>query len=167
MNLFAGQFVATFGSADRYLARIAAARGDDREADARFEAASAMDEAMGSAVHVAETMAYQAVHRINGGRVTDGHELARRARALAEPVGQRRVLRILARAAGPEAPDGLTERELEVLKLLAAGLSNREIGERLYISGNTAANHVRSILIKTGATNRTQAAMYAATHELA
>ena len=53
-----------------------------------------------------------------------------------------------------------------MLRLLAEGLSNRAIGERLYISTNTAANHVRSILIKTGAANRTQAAMYAADHEL-
>ena len=53
-----------------------------------------------------------------------------------------------------------------MLRLLAAGLSNRAIGERLYISTNTAANHVRSILLKTGAANRTQAAMYAADHEL-
>lgn len=45
-------------------------------------------------------------------------------------------------------------------------MSNRAIGERLFISTNTAANHVRNILIKTGAANRTQAAMYAADHEL-
>ena len=54
-----------------------------------------------------------------------------------------------------------------MLRLLAEGLSNREIGNRLYISGNTAANHVRSILLKTGAANRTQAAMYAVEHGLA
>jgi DNA-binding NarL/FixJ family response regulator len=65
-----------------------------------------------------------------------------------------------------DGPDGLTERELEVLRLLATGLSNREIGARLFISGNTAANHVRSILMKTGAANRTQAARYAADHQL-
>jgi DNA-binding NarL/FixJ family response regulator len=53
-----------------------------------------------------------------------------------------------------------------VLRLLAAGLSNREIGVQLYISANTAANHVRSILTKTGATNRTQAARYATDHHL-
>ena len=46
----------------------------------------------------------------------------------------------------PTGPDGLTDRELEVLRLLAAGLSNQEIGAHLHISGNTAANHVRSIL---------------------
>ena len=68
--------------------------------------------------------------------------------------------------AHPGAPDGLTDREIEVLRLLAGGLSNREIGARLHISSNTAANHVRSILMKTGAANRTQAAMYAARHEV-
>jgi DNA-binding NarL/FixJ family response regulator len=53
-----------------------------------------------------------------------------------------------------------------VLRLVAEGRSNREIGEQLFISQNTAANHVRSILLKTGATNRTSAAMYAAEHDL-
>jgi DNA-binding NarL/FixJ family response regulator len=53
-----------------------------------------------------------------------------------------------------------------VLRLLAEGLLNREIAERLVISENTAANHVRSILAKTGSGNRTQAAMYAAAHQL-
>ena len=66
----------------------------------------------------------------------------------------------------PAATDGLTQREVEVLRLLAAGLSNREIGVQLYISANTAANHVRSILTKTGTTNRTQAARYATNHHL-
>ena len=91
--------------------------------------------------------------------------MAEEARTIAAPIGQARVLGLLSPllAAGP---DNLTEREVEVLRLLAAGLSNRAIGERLYISTNTAANHVRSILLKTGAANRTQAAMYAADHEL-
>ena len=53
-----------------------------------------------------------------------------------------------------------------MLRLLAGGLSNQEIGARLHISTNTAANHIRSILMKTGAANRTQAAMYAARHEV-
>jgi DNA-binding NarL/FixJ family response regulator len=47
-----------------------------------------------------------------------------------------------------------------VLGLLAQGLGNRAIAERLVISENTAANHVRSILAKTGSANRTQAALY-------
>ncbi|HXO08220.1 MAG TPA: response regulator transcription factor, partial [Solirubrobacteraceae bacterium] len=58
-------------------------------------------------------------------------------------------------------PDGLSWRELEILRLVAAGRSNREIGEELFISGHTVANHVRNILRKTGAANRTEAAAYA------
>jgi DNA-binding NarL/FixJ family response regulator len=49
---------------------------------------------------------------------------------------------------------------------VAAGRSNREIGEELFISGHTVANHVRSILRKTGAANRTEAAAYAFRHAL-
>ena len=86
--------------------------------------------------------------------------LAARCRAIAASAGEAPA------AAGPGFPDGLSAREVDVLRLLAEGCSNRAIGERLTISSNTAANHVRSILIKTGAANRTQAAMYAADHEL-
>ena len=64
------------------------------------------------------------------------------------------------------APAGLTAREREVLRLIGEGASNRSIAERLVISENTAANHVRSILIKIGAANRTQAAMFAVAHGL-
>jgi DNA-binding NarL/FixJ family response regulator len=53
-----------------------------------------------------------------------------------------------------------------VLRLVAAGRSNREIGEQLNISANTAANHVRSILQKTACANRAEAATFAARHEL-
>ena len=53
-----------------------------------------------------------------------------------------------------------------MLRLLGEGLSNRDIASRLVISENTAANHVRSILAKTGSENRTQAAMYAAAQGL-
>jgi DNA-binding NarL/FixJ family response regulator len=51
----------------------------------------------------------------------------------------------------------LAAREHEVLRLLAHGRSNRETAEVLVITENTAANHVRSILLKIGAANRTQA----------
>jgi DNA-binding CsgD family transcriptional regulator len=51
----------------------------------------------------------------------------------------------------------LSRREVEVLRLVADGRSNREIGELLFISSNTAANHVRAILQKTGAANRAEA----------
>ena len=164
-NVMSGQFVALFGSADRYLARIAALVGETALAEEYFSTALQMDRRMGSVVHVAETLARHAMFAAGCGRTEDALRMAEEARAIAVPIGQARVLALLSplSAAGP---DNLTEREVEVLRLLAAGLSNRAIGERLYISTNTAANHVRSILLKTGAANRTQAAMYAADHEL-
>ena len=70
-------------------------------------------------------------------------------------------------AAAPAAlPDGLSAREVQILGLVARGLSNREIGGALSISEHTAANHIRSILRKTGSANRTQAASYAHRHGL-
>ena len=65
------------------------------------------------------------------------------------------------RARRSSLPRGLSAREVEILRLVARGLSNREIGRALSISEHTAANHIRSILRKTGAANRTEAAAYA------
>jgi non-specific serine/threonine protein kinase len=62
--------------------------------------------------------------------------------------------------AGDAFPDGLSNREVEVAVLLVEGLTNREIGERLFISAKTVANHVQSILNKTGSGNRAEAAAY-------
>ncbi|WJV50659.1 helix-turn-helix domain-containing protein [Streptomyces flavofungini] len=58
-------------------------------------------------------------------------------------------------------PAKLTCRELDVLRLLALGLSNRLIARELDISEKTAKNHLSSIYLKIGATDRTQAALYA------
>jgi DNA-binding CsgD family transcriptional regulator len=66
----------------------------------------------------------------------------------------------------PVYPDGLTRREVEVLRLIAAGRSNREIAQELTISPNTVLHHVSNILSKTGVHNRAEAATYAARHGL-
>jgi len=63
-------------------------------------------------------------------------------------------------------PDGLSEREVQVVRLIAGGKSNREIAEALVISRNTVERHVNHILAKTGASNRTQVAGYAHRHKL-
>ena len=169
MNLVCGTLIATFGSADRFLGRMSAFLGDHDGADRSFAAALDMDRRMRSVVHMAETLAHHARFAATLGQADRARDLARQAHELAEPIGQRRVLGKLEALEAPAttaAPDGLTERELDVLRLVSAGLSNQQIGARLHISANTAANHVRSILIKTGAANRTQAAMYAAQHQL-
>ena len=166
MNLVSGTLIATFGSADRLLARIAALLGDRAAAARHFGVALAMDRRMRSVIHVAETLAYQALFAASAGHRDQARALADEARRLAGPIGHNRVIRILAPIAPSTRPDGLSEREIDVLRLLATGLSNQEIGAHLHISANTAANHVRSILMKTGAANRTQAAIYAARHGL-
>ena len=78
----------------------------------------------------------------------------RREGALAEP------------GTGPAYPDGLTEREVEVLRLVAAGKSNPEIGEELFISPRTVTTHVSNILNKINAANRAEAAAFATRNDL-
>jgi DNA-binding NarL/FixJ family response regulator len=60
----------------------------------------------------------------------------------------------------------LTERELEVIRLIAEGLSNANIAERLFISTNTVARHIAGIFSKTESENRVQAANYTREHSL-
>ena len=83
-------------------------------------------------------------------------------RPLMERVADRQAAKETQPAALASYPDGLTQREVEVLRLLALGRNNREIAEELVISLRTVAHHVTSILSKTGSANRTEAAAYAA-----
>jgi DNA-binding CsgD family transcriptional regulator/pimeloyl-ACP methyl ester carboxylesterase len=70
-------------------------------------------------------------------------------------------------AEGVIRPEGMTSREVEVLRLVAAGRSNRQIAEELSISINTVDRHVSNILTKIGATNRAEAASFAVRNQLA
>jgi NarL family two-component system response regulator LiaR len=65
-----------------------------------------------------------------------------------------------------EAPQPLTERETDVLRLLAQGQSNQEIARNLHISMTTVRSHVSNILMKLGVSNRTQAALVARERQL-
>jgi HD-GYP domain-containing protein (c-di-GMP phosphodiesterase class II) len=82
------------------------------------------------------------------------------------------VVNAVLRAAGHSVqrrrdwPAGLTSREVEVLRLVARGLSSREIAEQLVISHKTARNHVEHVYMKIGASNRAQASILAIKHGL-
>jgi DNA-binding NarL/FixJ family response regulator len=85
-------------------------------------------------------------------------------RTFMDAVVQERLVAAVTAAAPvstPKAIDGLTARETEVLALMADGLSNAEIGERLFLSVATVKTHINRIFAKTGARDRVQAVRYA------
>ncbi|MEV4141887.1 response regulator transcription factor [Dactylosporangium sp. NPDC049742] len=76
--------------------------------------------------------------------------------------------RLAAATPDPPAPAGgaLTAREVEILRLVATGATNREIGRALFVSEGTVKNHVSRVLTRLGLRDRTQAALYAREHGL-
>jgi DNA-binding CsgD family transcriptional regulator/tetratricopeptide (TPR) repeat protein len=172
-NLMIGHLVAYYGAADRYLGMLAATLGEWELAEEHFERAIADNQAMEALTWLAHTKyQYARLLLARGGdqRSTAGALLAD-ADQLAGSIGmsalRNRIGELGAPIASPAAlPDGLSAREAQILCLVARGLSNREIGSELFISEHTAANHIRSILRKTGCANRTEAASYAHRHAL-
>ncbi len=99
---------------------------------------------------------------------TEGADLATSAaRATFEALGAAPDLARLDGGAEPRRPDGLTSRELEVLRVLAQGKTNRVIAEKLFISEKTVASHVSHIFTKLGVSSRAAATAYAYDHDLA
>jgi DNA-binding CsgD family transcriptional regulator len=172
LDAFRGQtlmvgFTICLGPAERLMGSLAALAGRSGEAEAHFVAALELAERAGSPMWRAHVQHDWAVGLGNR------PDLVAAAEATAVELGMdaltERCRSLSARwsaSAEPSRPDGLSGREVEVLRLVAAGLSNRAIGERLLISQNTAANHIRSILQKTGSANRAEATAYAARHGL-
>jgi len=94
-------------------------------------------------------------------RLLDAIHVVARGDALIDPAVTRRLIAHFAsqpdvRRAGPETFSALTERELEVLVLVAEGLSNDEISERLVVSESTSKKHVSNVMLKLGARDRAQ-----------
>ncbi len=95
---------------------------------------------------------------------TESDELRRAIKAAAAgqvQLSPQAAARLMREVRAPESPEMLTERELEVLRMLAQGQSNKEIARSLVIRENTVKTHVSSILGKLGVPSRTHAALYA------
>lgn len=95
---------------------------------------------------------------------TEADELCRAIKAAAAgqvQLAPQAAARLVREVRAPDSPEQLSPRELEVLRLIARGRSNREIAQELVISEKTVKTHASSILSKLGLASRTQAALYA------
>jgi DNA-binding CsgD family transcriptional regulator len=163
-----------------WLADVAtlAAGSSLEEAGARFMgAASTLRDAVGHAFVLPERNAYErAEQSMRDALGLAAYDRARQAgsstpiqQALADATAFLEQVRIPSARAGAErdlAPFGLTARELEVLRLLAEGKSDREIAEALFIGLRTVETHVSNLLAKLGAHNRAEAAAIATRQNL-
>jgi DNA-binding NarL/FixJ family response regulator len=174
-----GNAVACYGAMSRYLGALATTMGHWDTATQHFEDALVMNARMEAWPWLAHTQHAYATMLLTRNQPGDGDKataLLDAALVTASELGMRALEeRLTARLgqtvtqpppAAPSSLDDLSQREVEVLRLLAAGKSNRDIAEALYISLNTVATHVRNILTKTGTANRTEVAAYALRHGL-
>lgn len=96
---------------------------------------------------------------------TEADELIRAIKAAASgqvQLSPQAAERLMREVRAPDSPESLTDREIEILRLVATGLSNKEIAQELVIGEKTVKTHVSNILAKLNIRSRTQAALYAA-----
>lgn len=176
-NLLAGTSIACFGAADSLLGALCTTLKRWDAGERHLVAALAMNERQGARPALAHTRHRYAAMLLARGAAGDRQraaELLSAAAGDAAALGMRalagRIDAVVASLTGPPAasryPAGLSEREAQVLRFVAAGKSNRQIARELFVSPNTVANHVRSILSKTRSSNRTEAAAFAIHHAL-
>jgi len=169
---YAGQLIMhelalCMGPADMYLGELAALMNRRSESVGHYDRALALATTIESRpwqAHVLQRYGLLLARSSSRDEREHGSDQIKRARGLALQLAMtplaRRCDDLLAGGADV-LPDNLTPRELELLKLIAAGRSNKDISRVLEISLNTVATHVRSILVKTHSANRTEAAAYA------
>ena len=147
------------GMAAAALGRLDAAAADLQTAVSSCDANGAYGYAVQARVELAEVLA----RRQEPGDLSWARAELDRAAGEAGRLGMapfsERIERLRSRRPGPGSP--LSPRELEVARLVARGLTNKQIGETLFVSERTAENHVQHILVKLGFSNRSQIAVWA------
>jgi DNA-binding CsgD family transcriptional regulator len=172
---------------DQPLARLTAHRlsgelaGGDRQDDAEkhFTAALALADACAAPYERAMTLLALAELRTVERRVAEAASLLAELRTICDLLDARLALKLAdaletglnappaAPAPAPTLPAGLTQREVEVLSLVAQGLTDAEVAGRLSISGRTVGQHLRSIYSKLAVSSRVGATRFAIEHDLA
>ena len=170
-------FMAPSGTSARELyGRYALALDEVSEAEEQFVATLEWAEREGAPVIAGQCHQGLAEVAVRRGKTADAMQYLETAGELFEQHGAKlyldqvrarlEELRAPARRRRASYPAGLTEREVEVLRLVAAGKSNPEIAEALSIALNTVTHHMTNIFNKLGVANRAEAAVYAVEHDL-
>jgi DNA-binding NarL/FixJ family response regulator len=118
------------------------------------------DEAVYSAI-LAGASGY-VLKQVRGTDLIDGIRRVGRGESLLDPAVTTRVLERLRQGPADDELGALTGQEKRILDLIAEGLTNRQIGERLFLAEKTVKNYVSNVLAKLGMSRRTEAAVYAA-----
>ena len=118
------------------------------------------DEALFSAI-LAGASGY-VLKQVRGTDLVDAVRRVGRGESLLDPLSTSRVLERLRQPPQPEELAGLTNQERRVLDLIAEGMTNRQIGEQLFLAEKTVKNYVSNLLAKLGMSRRAEAAAYAA-----
>ena len=173
VSLNSAKAIMIISCCDRLLGLLAQTMGNLDDAQAHFEDALAFCRKAGYRPELAWSLydyAGMLLERNNEGDHEKAVSLLDESLAISTELGMKplrdKVLALQEKASSqpvkpPAYPDGLTQREVEVLRLVAAGRSNPEIAQELFISINTVVRHLSNIFSKTGTTNRVEAATYA------
>ncbi len=163
-------------AAHRLAGDLATDTGRFADAASHLEASLALADACAAPFERALTLLAVAELRAARGERAEALALIDEVRAICVPLGARPTLERAdafaarladRRDAAPAYPASLTAREVEVVRLLAAGRTNREIADTLFLSVHTVRAHLRSILNKTDTTSRAAAVSFAFQHDLA
>ena len=173
-----GTMIWTLSSADRLLGLLSQTMGNLDQATGHFEEALSFCRKAGYRPELAWTChdyAEALLQRSEPGDREKAMSMLDESLAISTELGMRpmmeRVVALQQRAesqpaTAPAFPDGLTQREVEVLRLIASSKTDRDIAEELVLSTRTVNTHVHNILNKTNSANRAEAATYAARHGL-